>query len=646
MTDTHADTLRHPNADRSHASNVTAHRATQSSTSATASAAAEFARTFAPGADMMTEQRHPTSSPAGESPLSNLRRMLLGSAAPYAEELARVAARREALAWEYGVTDGEDPDMSSPYWDNCGKENDAHRARALQTPILSIADVCAGMQELHYLLGPECEGDDDSPHTRYRLDFLARGRALLEEVQRAAGAALGKLIDGETEGVLTEAGAFASPAPLGSDAKLLALWHSYVAARDRLNRHSGPDEADRLANACRSAEWAFLDAPAYSVSGITLKFRYLRDEWALDPGLRESQPDDILKALDTAAEAAEHLAAAAEPRGCSARDDFDLLAAFEEWKVASPIAEHLPKGTADDERERAWARVWRAVDRMKALPARTPAGLAAKLRYLFASFGQGPEDYDAIWNGTQPNEETLADGNMGMLWCTIGEAERMTAPAQPVADTLNPDAEMLQALTLWIAERRQLDELEGKHESPDYTEYNRLSAELLTTPARSFFGVAAKLAAALDLGALNEDDPAGAEREAITQAQREALTIADPVHRELADLLADGVAIALGMPDTAALQRRDEFASLIRRLPTGQLKEFVGQMREMVKPEPDAFADTVAAFEAEAPKPLCMPQAPTAHMVEAGAAAAGISREQAQAIYAAMADAYRQERAA
>ena len=61
---------------------------------------------------------------------------------------------------------------------------------------------------------------------------------------------------------------------------------------------------------------------------------------------------------------------------------------------------------------------------------------------------------------------------------------------------------------------------------------------------------------------------------------------------------------------------------------------------------PDTFTETVAAFEAEAPAPLSMPQAPTAAMLEAGAAAAGLSEEQVRAVYEAMAGAYRQERSA
>lgn len=60
----------------------------------------------------------------------------------------------------------------------------------------------------------------------------------------------------------------------------------------------------------------------------------------------------------------------------------------------------------------------------------------------------------------------------------------------------------------------------------------------------------------------------------------------------------------------------------------------------------DAFADTVAAFEAEAPATLALPQEPTGRMVDAGASAAGITPAQFQAAYAAAVEALKLERAA
>ncbi|WP_188092581.1 hypothetical protein [Azospirillum sp. B21] len=60
----------------------------------------------------------------------------------------------------------------------------------------------------------------------------------------------------------------------------------------------------------------------------------------------------------------------------------------------------------------------------------------------------------------------------------------------------------------------------------------------------------------------------------------------------------------------------------------------------------DAFADTVMAFEAEAPATLALPLEPTGRMIDAGAGAAGITPEQFQAAYAAAVEALKLERAA
>ncbi len=60
----------------------------------------------------------------------------------------------------------------------------------------------------------------------------------------------------------------------------------------------------------------------------------------------------------------------------------------------------------------------------------------------------------------------------------------------------------------------------------------------------------------------------------------------------------------------------------------------------------DAFADTIAAFEAEAPTTLALPLEPTGRMVDAGASAAGITPAQFQTAYAAAVEALKLERAA
>lgn len=105
--------------------------------------------------------------------------------------------------------------------------------------------------------------------------------------------------------------------------------------------------------------------------------------------------------------------------------DAELLTAFEDWKRANIIAENLPEDMGDEERDPYWEPVWGAVRRMKELPARTPAGMAVKLRYLFASLGELTESYEAIWYGTHPSDELLSDSRYRMLWDLIADAETM-----------------------------------------------------------------------------------------------------------------------------------------------------------------------------------------------------------------------------
>ncbi len=62
-------------------------------------------------------------------------------------------------------------------------------------------------------------------------------------------------------------------------------------------------------------------------------------------------------------------------------------------------------------------------------------------------------------------------------------------------------------------------------------------------------------------------------------------------------------------------------------------------------PESDAFAETIVAFQKEAPSSLAIPDTPTEAMLKAGAAAGGCSTETVRAAFAAMVDAYRREAA-
>lgn len=117
-------------------------------------------------------------------------------------------------------------------------------------------------------------------------------------------------------------------------------------------------------------------------------------------------------------------ALAASPVGAD-HPDAALLAAFEDWRRASPIAENLPEAWTEEQREPYWQEVYGALDRMEALPARTPDGIAVKLRYLHAALGETMESYDTILKGQPPTADCLADFRHRLLWKTMQDAERM-----------------------------------------------------------------------------------------------------------------------------------------------------------------------------------------------------------------------------
>lgn len=104
--------------------------------------------------------------------------------------------------------------------------------------------------------------------------------------------------------------------------------------------------------------------------------------------------------------------------------DANLLAAFEEWKRASIMAEALSDDLPEEQQERCWEMVFQTRQRLAALPARTPQGAAAKVRYLFAALGDRIECYNECHR---------------ILWSLIRELEEMEN-AQGAANTAAPEA--------------------------------------------------------------------------------------------------------------------------------------------------------------------------------------------------------------
>lgn len=128
----------------------------------------------------------------------------------------------------------------------------------------------------------------------------------------------------------------------------------------------------------------------------------------------------ILKTGAIAVVAAPSFASAMEPN-----PDAELLAAFDAWVKATRVQEALPLTLTEEDMKPFDDAAYRAGDLVEELPACTLQGVAAKLRFLFAKRGEGMEHYDAILNGTEPNEDALADYRDRMTWNLIVDVERM-----------------------------------------------------------------------------------------------------------------------------------------------------------------------------------------------------------------------------
>jgi hypothetical protein len=116
--------------------------------------------------------------------------------------------------------------------------------------------------------------------------------------------------------------------------------------------------------------------------------------------------------------------------------DAALPRAFEDWLDAN---RGVGQGVGEtDEADRPfYDRIDDSQDRMHAIPARPPQGIAAKLRWLWMTYGESQEYYDVVLNGAPVPDDLLLDGRDKMLWNLVGQVEGMNAqiaaPPQPSA---------------------------------------------------------------------------------------------------------------------------------------------------------------------------------------------------------------------
>ncbi|WP_431855296.1 hypothetical protein [Azospirillum sp.] len=428
-----------------------------------------------------------------------------------------------------------------------------------------------------------------------------------------------------------------APSPQHATSTIPVLGMTFQEAADRVrelldwndasaDRDENEDSEEGRQRAANSAEWGRIIDTMLTTPAVTFGDVLAKMERITCPILGAGAFEITANELNVVAADIARLAAGTLITDTTA--DSEVLAALRKWIEASKRCDELRSTPDDDpEFEAAVAAHSDAARALASTPAQSALGLAVKIYLLWQiEHGEAPagsasislpppaEDDEAedaaLHRGLAldalrmfPALQILAGGDT-----TVALAALSIAPAQ---DGASPDAELLNLWETYKQQFRFIDTLpEGDTPERDaayeasYATEDRIEA----TPARTAAGIAVKLR--LLFRGFHESQEADAA--VIEGADMPAELLTDCRERMLWKLVGEVDHIA------AAPQTSTQF---------------------------DTFADTVAAFEAEAPKPLCMPQVPTARMVEA-ATATGVSAEQARAIYTAMADAYRKERAA
>lgn len=546
---------------------------------------------------------HTTTQSAGESPQSVLRRALLGTVAPYADELAR----RNRLDKEIENTHGVESDET---YTACCALNSEHRARAQDTPILSLADVAAGMAELLRLLESEHDGED-CQHLRYRFDFLKRGRELLDQVQEAAA-----INATHTSVIPSLAMTFRQAADRVQE---LLNWNGDSAERDPSD--DGPEEVQRDANCCEwiRIEAAMREAPAATLGDVLAKLERLACP-ILGAGAFEITPEDINPIIDDI-----YRMVFVTPQVGELAES-EAFAKFRAWVEASKLCDDLRHAPDDDPAYNAAVDALSAASRAVAkAPARSAFDLAAKVYILWqCEYGDTSAGAASIALPTPDMSDDTEDGTL--ILGLIGDALRMF-PALQILATGDATAALASlsaapALDAGIADAELLAAFE---------EWKRESIAAETQPTDTF-----------------TTHDAAVDRAADLIEMLPALTLAGALVK-LRFLFArrgegpehyDAVLRDMGLSEKAFSDYRDRMVwRLIRDL------ERIAAASPSIA-QPDTFADTVAAFEAEAPGMLSVPQIPTQAMEQAATQLAGITPEQFRYAYAAALEAFKGERAA
>ncbi|MBP2311872.1 hypothetical protein [Azospirillum soli] len=413
----------------------------------------------------------------------------------------------------------------------------------------------------------------------------------------------------------------------GSDAELVSLYNRLIEAESTLNSRApgtSDEELEPFVAAFRDADSAFRKAPARSVAGIALKLRRFWDLCEEDPSIAP-QAEDVIDLLKTANEAAERLSAMPAGMLPAAHADAELLDLWHQYMDLSRRWDAMAKTSAsDEEMEPLGKAIDRIDDRMTELPALTMAGVAVKMKRLMIRYTEAPWAVDMTF-GDMPEPHTDMDSRDWMIWKAIQDAERLAQQPQASASSLTA------IYTRWREAQARYNDPNLPDDQDEATkELDEIERRLALEPVQCATDVFVKLAALL-----SELHTVGVP--VIDAEHKEAWPRLLPITEAAADML----------PPDVRGPFKDMMAGIRMTIAAMDEADAKGRLHTPARStQPaDTFADTIAAFEAEAAQALSLPSTPTLAMVEAGAAAAGIDIEQARAIYAAMAEAYKKEAA-
>lgn len=476
-------------------------------------------------------------------------------------------------------------------------------------------------------------------------------------------------------------------------AEAFERWHE-LRRQENATAARGTEEADDAATSINDQHGAIMAAvlqtPPQTPADAAVILRMVADD-ELGIGVEMGHDAPMVEALSRAA-------ALIGPMLDGESDDAAILETFDRWRTAClEFDAELPRLGEEHPRIVALTKTITDADEfILATPARSIPGLVVKLITAALDQLETADQHEHVIHGTPlPTDarDRCVWEVIDALWAMVATAPADHAHAAP-AQAPHPDAELLEAFARLLVVIEEGD-------SPEMVAEERAVFQIITTsPAHTLAGVLVKLEWLTNCAwGFGEEGPemvavlrtleeaAGRMGHPIAEAIRRTVQNTRSLARMLNEARKDAANAARDDDERTVLdamrnidkRTRADFVKAItafrqmhraaivaemlelfagrmhaeaKRMPEAMAsaRAAIADMRELMSRQPDQpqdadpFGAAVAQFEQAAPSIL--PAVPSAVMVEAGAAAAGIDATTVRALYAAMAQAHQQERAA